>query len=285
MRLATIEKAGRIGIAAFETDDECRALFHGDPSFPGDLSQVLARGPEGLVLCRDRLASAERLSAFDIRYLPPVPRPGKIVCIGMNYLGHIKEVGAEIPGYPGIFARFATSLVGHNMPIVCPSVSEQLDFEGELAVIIGKAGRYIAVNDALDYVAGYSVFNDASLRDYQLRTPQWMAGKNFDATGAFGPYLVTPDEVPAGADGLALHTTLNGDVVQSGDTGDLVFNVATLISILSEFMTLEPCDVIVTGTPSGVGIARKPQLWMKPGDVCTVEIEGIGRLSNRIAAE
>ncbi len=160
-----------------------------------------------------------------------------------------------------------------------------LDYEGEIAVVIGKAGRNIARAAALDHVFGYSLFNDASLRDYQTRTPQWTIGKNFDGTGAFGPYIVTSDELPAGAKGLQLQTLLNGEVVQNGNTDDLIFDVATLVSLLSEVMTLSPGDMIVTGTPAGVGVARKPPLWMKPGDVCEVRADGLGVLRNPISDE
>lgn len=285
MRLATVTHNGSTGIAACPAGGDCRVLFPGDRGFAGDLGQLLAAGSDELADVAKALTAAPLVEVAELGFLPPVPRPGKIICVGMNYLGHIREIGAEVPTYPGLFPRFANSLVGHGAAIRRPTVSDQLDYEGELAVVIGKAGRGIRVADALSHVAGYSLFNDASLRDYQLRTPQWFAGKNFDGTGAFGPWLVTPDELPDGASGLALTTRLNGAVVQSGNTDDLVFNVAALIVLLSEFMTLEPGDVIVTGTPSGVGIARKPPLWMKPGDICTVEIEGIGRLSNPIVAD
>jgi 2-keto-4-pentenoate hydratase/2-oxohepta-3-ene-1,7-dioic acid hydratase in catechol pathway len=188
----------------------------------------------------------------------------------------------EIPNYPSIFARFSTSLVAHDSPIVCPAESRELDYEAELAVVIGKQGRHIPLNQALDLVAGYTVFNDASVRDYQNKTTQWGPGKNFDATGGFGPEIVTPDELPEGASGLSIMTRLNGQVVQQGDTADMIFSVAQAINLLTEFMTLEPGDVIVMGTPSGVGVARTPQLFMKHGDVCEVEIRGIGVLRNPI---
>jgi 2-keto-4-pentenoate hydratase/2-oxohepta-3-ene-1,7-dioic acid hydratase in catechol pathway len=173
----------------------------------------------------------------------------------------------------------------HGQPIVRPRVSSALDYEGEIAAIIGRGGRHIPRDRALQHVLGYSLFNDASIRDYQLRTPQWTVGKNFDGTGAFGPFLVTSDELPPGASGLTLTTRLNGQVVQRASTDDLIFDVATLVSLLSEVLTFEPGDVIVTGTPAGVGAARKPPLWLKPGDVCEVEVERIGRLSNLVSDE
>jgi 2-keto-4-pentenoate hydratase/2-oxohepta-3-ene-1,7-dioic acid hydratase in catechol pathway len=189
----------------------------------------------------------------------------------------------KLPDYPTLFARFSSSLVAHEVPIIRPSESERLDYEGELVAVIGKTGRRIAKADALEHVAGYSIFNDASIRDFQLRTPQWTMGKNFDGTGAFGPVIVTADELPAGASGLEIETRLNGQVMQRASTDDLIFDVATLVSLISVGITLEPLDLIVTGTPSGVGAVRNPPVFMKAGDVCEVEIERIGVLRNKIA--
>ena len=220
-----------------------------------------------------------------LAFLPPVARPSKIVCLGLNYRDHAEESGLGIPEFPVLFARFPSSLMGHGAPIILPKVSSQLDWEAELVVVLSKGGKNIAEADALNHVAGYSVFNDASIRDYQLRTPQWTAGKNFDDTGAFGPWLVTPDELPAGAAGLKIECRVNGAVMQSSNTGNLIFTVANTIHLLSTFMTLEAGDVLVMGTPGGVGVARNPQVWMKAGDVCEVEIEGVGLLSNPIVAE
>ena len=172
-----------------------------------------------------------------------------------------------------------------NGPIILPKVSEQLDWEAELVVVLSKGGKNIAEADALNYVAGYSVFNDASIRDYQMKTPQWTAGKNFDDTGAIGPWLVTPDELPAGAAGLKIECRLDGVVMQSSNTSNLIFDVAKTIHLLSTFMTLEAGDLLVMGTPGGVGIARNPQIWMKAGQICEVEIEGVGLLVNPIVAE
>ncbi|MNQ54570.1 Ureidoglycolate lyase [compost metagenome] len=203
----------------------------------------------------------------------------------MNYADHTKESPYEQPSYPTFFPRFASSLIGHGEPIIRPRVSEQLDFEGELAVVIGTGGRHITKERALEHVAGYAIFNEASIRDYQFKSPQWTIGKNFDATGAFGPTFVSADELPPGASGLNLVTRLNGAIVQQGNTADMIFSVVDLISTLSEAVTLEPGDVIVTGTPAGIGWARRPPLFMKPGDLCTVEIEGLGTLSNLIAEE
>ena len=227
----------------------------------------------------------EAVDEANLTFLSPLVRPSKIICLGLNYLDHAKEAGLGIPDFPVLFARFASSLIGHGAPIILPKISEQLDWEAELVAVLGKGGKNIAEADALNHVIGYSVFNDASIRDYQLRNPQWMAGKNFDDSGAFGPYLVTADELPAGASGLKIECRVNGQVMQSSNTGNLIFNVAKTIALLSTFMTLEAGDVLVMGTPGGVGVARNPQVWMKAGDVCEVEIENIGLLSNPIVAE
>jgi 2-keto-4-pentenoate hydratase/2-oxohepta-3-ene-1,7-dioic acid hydratase in catechol pathway len=205
-----------------------------------------------------------------------------VICVGLNYRDHSAESGFKQPDYPTLFSRFNSSLIAHGAPIVRPLVSTQLDYEGELVAVIGKGGRHIPRESALDHVIGYSIFNDASIRDYQFKSPQWTVGKNFDDTGAFGPALVTTDELPPGAADLKLQTRLNGVVVQEASTTDMVFDVATLIAIISEAITLRAGDVIVTGTPSGVGLGRKPPLFMKAGDVVEVEIEKIGVLSNPI---
>jgi 2-keto-4-pentenoate hydratase/2-oxohepta-3-ene-1,7-dioic acid hydratase in catechol pathway len=237
----------------------------------------------------DDLAMALRAgSSFDpeeITYFPPFGAPGKILCVGINYSDHAAEANFELPDYPALFPRFATTLVGHNQPLVRPQASPQFDYEGEMAAIIGKRGRHIPKSKVFEHIAGYSVFNDASVRDYQFKSPQWTPGKNFDGSGGFGPALVTADVVPPGGAGLKIETRLNGDTLQSANTNQLIFNVADLISIISEVMTFEPGDVLVTGTPSGVGFARKPPLFMKAGDICEVEIEGIGLLSNPVIDE
>lgn len=278
MRLATIRRHGAVR-PALEIPGEGFAV---SGRLEGDLGVWLAQGPEALRGLGAALAAAPRFEAAELEFLPPVPAPSKIICVGMNYAGHIAEVGAPTPQVPPYFTRFASSLVGHEGALIRPAQSDQFDFEGELAVVIGARCRDVSAEAALGFVAGYAVFNDASVRDYQLRTPQWFMGKNFDGTGGFGPLLVTADELPPGASGLKLETRLNGAVVQSGRTDDLVFDVAALIADLAQAITLEPGDVIVTGTPSGVGFSRKPQLWMKPGDLCEVEIEGLGLLRNSI---
>jgi len=283
MRLAMIRSAGRIGLALCK-GGALHALFEGDEGYPGDLAGLLASGAD-LAAVGARLERVPALGQADLEWLPPVARPGKIVCVGLNYRDHSKETGYDVPDYPTLFARFSTTLIGHEAPIVRPAGSNQLDFEGELAVVIGRGGRRIPLEAALGHVAGYALFNDASVRDYQFRTPQWTVGKNFDATGPFGPWLATPEELPPGCRGLWIETRLNGQVMQRAVIDDMMFDVPALVSIISEAMTLEPGDVIVTGTPSGVGFARKPPVFMAPGDVCEVEVEGLGVLRSGVADE
>lgn len=250
-----------------------------------DLDGLLAMGLSPATL-RSLLADGgSPLDPAEVVFMPPVLRPGKIVCVGLNYADHTKESKYEQPAYPTLFPRFVSSLAAHDQPIIRPLVSDSLDFEGELAVVMASGGRHIPLGDALAHVFGYSIFNDGSVREYQFKSPQWTVGKNFDQTGAFGPYVVTADELPAGARGLKLETRLNGEVVQSADTSDMIHDVATLISIISEAITLEAGDVIVAGTPSGIGWAREPKLLMRHGDVCEVSIEGIGKLVNLIEDE
>jgi 2-keto-4-pentenoate hydratase/2-oxohepta-3-ene-1,7-dioic acid hydratase in catechol pathway len=220
------------------------------------------------------------------KLLPPIPNPGKILCVGLNYVDHAAESPyVNVPKYPAFFARFASSLIPDGAPIIRPECSHELDYEGELIAVIGRRARHVSEADALDHVAGYSTFNDGSIRNYQFLAPQWTPGKNFDNTGAFGPDFVTADELPKGARGLRLEVFLNGKKMQSANTDDMVFSVAQLVSTASEFMTLEPGDIIATGTPAGVGFARKPPVFMKHGDTVEVRIEKIGTLSNPVRNE
>lgn len=251
---------------------------------PASLDDLLARGVDLVSYATGAEAVGER-PVEELKFLPPLTRSGKVICVGLNYSDHTKESNYEQPSYPTLFLRVNTSLVAHNEPIVRPNVSDALDYEGELAVVLKSGGRHIAKADALSHVAGYALFNDGSVRDYQFKTPQWTVGKNFDGTGAFGPELVTPDEVPHGARGLQLETRLNGEVVQSASTDTMVFDIETLISTISEAITLEAGDIIVTGTPSGIGWAREPKLLMKPGDVCEVSVDGFMPLRNPIVQE
>jgi acylpyruvate hydrolase len=280
MRIVHFETGGVPGIAADEGSG-WHGLTQRDPGFPGTLPELIAQGADLLRIGR----SLEQSPAIDlnaVRLLPPVPVPPKILCVGLNYDDHLQESGLKKPTYPEIFARFATSLIGHQEPIRRPRESIALDYEAELAVVIGKPGRRIPQEQALDHVAGFSLFNDATLRDFQFRTPQWTIGKNFDGTGSFGPWLVTPDAVPPGARGLRIQGRLNGRVMQDACTDQLIFSVPTLIETISVAMSLERGDVIITGTPGGIGATRKPPIFMQPGDSFEVEIEGLGVLTNPV---
>ncbi len=260
-------------------------LVEGEPGYPGTLLSLVQAGVDALAMAATVLRDHGRpVDPAQVTLLPPL-LPGKILCVGLNYADHAAESNMAVPEVPTLFSRFAASVVAPGAPIRLPRVSTALDYEGELAVIIGTAGRYIAREAALDHVAGYAAFNDASIRDYQLRTPQWTIGKNFDGTGPFGPVMVTADALPPGASGLKIETRLDGEVMQHSSTDQLIFDVATLIAAISEAMALEPGDVIITGTPAGVGGARKPQRFMRAGEVCEIEIEGIGILSNPVVAD
>lgn len=215
----------------------------------------------------------------------PFEGQGKFICVGLNFTDHAKEGGNPIPEYPALFLRVPSSLIAHGEPLVCPKASPTLDYEAELTIVIGKGGRHIPQAEALDHVFGYTMFNDGSVRAYQRKSTQWTAGKNFDATGPVGPVVVTADELPPGATGLRIRSILNGQVMQDGNTNDFIFSVAQVVAIVSEIMTLEPGDMIATGTPAGVGYPRTPPVFLKPGDEIVVEIEGIGRLANPVVAE
>ena len=280
MRIVHFETLRVPGIAADEGSG-WHGLTQRDDGFPGTLPELIAQGADLLRVGRS-LAQSPAIDLNAVRLLPPVPVPPKILCVGLNYDDHLEESGLKKPAYPEIFARFATSLIAHQEPIRRPRESTALDYEAELAVVIGKPGRRIPQEQALDHVAGYSLFNDASVRDFQLRTPQWTMGKNFDGTGSFGPWLVTPDAVPPGARGLRIQGRLNGRVMQDSRTDLLIFSVPALIEMISVAMSLERGDVIITGTPGGVGVARKPPVFMQPGDIFEVEIEELGVLTNPV---
>lgn len=248
----------------------------------GSLKQYLAQG--GAARAQQDAKQGRALAIAEVQFLPVIPDPEKILCVGINYLSHVKETGRELPKHPMIFARFADSQTGHLQPIIRPHASEKLDFEGELAVVIGRKARHIKAAEALDYVAGYACYNDGSVRDWQKHTIQFIPGKNFPQTGGFGPWLVTPDEAGDPSQ-LSLVTRLNGTVVQEARTDDLIFPIPALIEYCSTFTELNPGDVIITGTTGGVGAFREPPLWMKPGDVVEVEISGLGKLVNPVAQE
>jgi acylpyruvate hydrolase len=258
------------------------------PEVPADIRTALQAGIDLAVMAREalsRASDADRVPLEGIRYATLIPEPGKTICLGLNYYDHAAESGREKPEYPWFFLRSATSLLAHGEAALRPLVSEKLDYEAELAVIIGKRGKHVSQEDALDIVFGYTCFNDISVRDYQKRTPQWTIGKNFDKTGALGPFLVTADELPPGGEGLSIRLRLNGVTMQEANTSDMIWNVRETIALLTECVTLEPGDVIVMGTPAGVGQSRKPPVWMRDGDLVEVEIDRIGTLVNTIQDE
>jgi len=250
--------------------------------FP-DLKAVIAgRGvPEAKKFAKGRKPDVPMAK---VKFLPPIAKPDKIICIGLNYKSHIAETGRGDSQYPTIFTRFANTQVGHNSPMVRPKQSEKYDYEGEVAVIIGKKARHVAKEDALKFVAGYSIYNDGSVRDWQRHTTQFIPGKNFPATGGFGPWMVTADEIPDPTK-MTLVTRLNGQELQRATTDLLIFDIPSLIHYCSEFTELVPGDVIVTGTPGGVGFVRNPPIFMKAGDTCEVEVDKIGTLVNPIVDE
>ncbi len=286
MRIIAFKRADGPALAVRRGEDLID-LAVAAPKLPREMAALLAV-PGALAAVKAAVASAKAKALLKgkIKYLPPVMNAPKLICVGLNYVDHAKESPyKDAPKYPVLFNRFNSSLVGHNAPLIRPTVSEQFDYEGELVAVIGKRGRHITKEKALKHVAGYSVFNDGSVRDYQFKSTQWLMGKNFDGTGGFGPEFVTSDELPPGATGLQLTTRLNGEVMQSANTTDMIFDIATLVATASEALTLEPGDLIIAGTPAGVGFARKPPVWMKDGDVCEVEIEQIGKLVNPIKNE
>ncbi|OSP54869.1 fumarylacetoacetate hydrolase family protein [Pseudoruegeria sp. SK021] len=216
----------------------------------------------------------------------PVAAPGKILCLGLNYVEHVKEGGYDLGDYPAIFMRTRNSIMAAGEPLIRPRCSDKLDYEAELMIIIGKGGRYISADDALDHVFGYTVFNDGSVRDFQRKTHQWTPGKNFDQTGAIGPCVLTPDDLPAGAAGLKIESRVGDEILQSSNTANMIWSVAETIKIMSEFTTLEPGDLIAMGTPPGVGHAKKPSpRWLKPGETVEIEIERIGICASPVMDE
>ena len=233
-----------------------------------------------------KMGTADRVSVASITPALPVAAPGTIICLGLNYTDHIKEGGYDIPDYPALFMRGRNSIMAAGAPMVRPTCSDKLDYEAELMFIVGKGGRHISEAEALDHVFGYTVFNDGSVRDYQRKTHQWTPGKNFDNTGAIGPIVVTPDELPAGAAGLRIESRVGTEVLQSSNTGNMIWSVAQTIATISQYTTLEPGDLIAMGTPPGVGHAKKPNpRWLVPGEVIDIEIEGIGICSNPVVDE
>jgi len=280
MRILSYLHRGAAAWGVLESDGRIVDLKQAAPTLREALGQF---GVEGI---RTHFSAADRnmrLRLDEVDLLPVIPDPQKIVCIGLNYEAHRLEAKRAETRYPTLFPRWPTSQTAHGVDIPLPPESTQLDFEGEIALVIGKSGRRISKEDAWSYIAGYAPYNDASIRDWQYHTTQWGAGKNFDGTGAFGPWMATRDEIKDGQR-LELVTRLNGEEVQRGNTDQLIFSIPTLVNYISTVMTLMPGDVIVTGTPAGVGVKREPPLFMKPGDRIEVEVIGLGRLENRIVA-
>lgn len=285
MKFTTFHKDGQNRLGVLD-GDQVLDLQMAQPQVNTDLRLALKSGVDLLAAATNALKSnAPRIPMSSLTLSPIIPEPGKIICLGLNYFDHAKEGGREKPEYPWFFLRAASSLLAPDASAILPKVSERLDYEAELAVVIGKSIKHATMENALDCVFGYSCFNDISVRDYQKKTPQWTIGKNFDQTGGFGPILVSADELPVGAEGLAIQSRLNGQVMQSANTRDMIWGVAETIKLLTECMTLEPGDLIIMGTPAGVGQARTPPVWMKNGDLIEIEIEKIGVLRNKIKAE
>jgi acylpyruvate hydrolase len=281
------QEGSRLGIVE---GDNVVDLSAADGAVPNDLGEWLRRNNGDLKPLADiakRAPASARKPLAGLSYALPVARPGKVMCLGLNYLEHVKE-GAQrdnIPKFPTIFMRSRTSLVPHGQPIMRPKVTETLDYEAELILVVGKRAKHLTAANATSCIAGYSCGNEGSVREFQRKTTQWDMGKNFDRTGGFGPWLVSADELPNAAKGLKIESRLNGKVMQSDNTDNMMFPIVEMLVYITQGITLEPGDIIFTGTPSGVGFARTPPVWMKNGDICEVEIQGVGVLSNPIADE
>ena len=276
------DNATRYGVLVGQAVVDMRHCMDKAPNCINEFFAQASGNPALMTSIAEHAANAAPTPLDQVSLLPCVPRPSKIICLGVNYHDHAAEGGNKVADYPTIFFRGPSSLLAHGGIIPIPPISTSLDYEAELALVIGKTTRNVSETDALDSVFAYACFNDATFRDYQRKTTQWNVGKNFDQTGGFGPHLVTADELPPCCVGLHIESRLNGQVMQSASTTDMVFHVAPTIAKMSACMTLEPGDVIVMGTPAGVGYARKPPVWMQPGDTIEIDIEGIGVLRNQI---
>ncbi len=287
MRLVAFDDKGTAKLGVL-TGEAVVDLTRAAPELPRDLVNLIKAGPAAFgaagVAARKAKPDATR-PLSGLRFRTPIEHAGKIVCLGLNYVDHAAEGGHAKPEYPSLFMRCTTSLAAHGEALWRPKASSKFDYEAELVAVVGRTARHVSLANALDHIAGYSCFNDGSIRDYQRKTSQWTIGKNFDRTGGFGPWFVTSDEVPPGAASLSIQSRLNGKVMQNANTRDMIFPVAETVVLLSECMTLEPGDLLVMGTPAGVGYARNPPVWMQPGDTIEIAIEGIGVLSNPIADE
>jgi acylpyruvate hydrolase len=281
----------RAHAAALRRRGDVDELAVADLRVPGDLAGLLRGGEASMAAARRAIQlvaedNVEGISFLlaEVELLAPVPRPGKVICVGLNYRSHLAEIGEPEPECPILFHKVATSVVGHRQAVVLPHVSQQVDYEGELAVVIGRRGKNVLEENALAHVAGYTCANDVSAHDLEFRTSQWDSGKMLDTFCPLGPVLLTADQV-LNPGWLRLRTTLNGQTVQEARTSDMVFPVPFLISYISSLTTLEPGDVILTGTPAGIGCNRKPQVFLQAGDQVSVAIDGIGTLSNPVVAE
>ncbi len=289
MKIAAFEEQGaaRLGLVEGDTVIDLNAV---EGRLPSDLGEWLANNDGDLKPLADiarRAGASARKPLSGLTYRLPIGRPGKIICLGLNYLEHVKEGPQRdnIPKFPTIFMRGSTSLVPHGQPIVRPRVTDTLDYEAEMIAVIGRRAKHLTPANALACVAGFSCGNEGSVREFQRKTTQWDMGKNFDRTGGFGPWLVSADELPPGGKGLKIESRLNGKVMQSDNTDNMMFPVVETLVYLTQGMTIEPGDLIFTGTPSGVGHARNPPVFMKNGDTCEVEIQGVGVLHNPIIDE
>lgn len=289
MKIVGFEGAQGLRLGVVE-GDQVIDLQAVDPNLPRDLGRVLAKTDgdlSGLAALAKKAPASARVPLAGLKFALPVAYPGKIICLGLNYMEHVKEgrYADNVPKFPTYFMRGTTSLTPHLGSIVRPKASDTLDYEAELVAVIGKRAKNLTRDNAYSCIAGWSCFNDGSVREWQKRTTQWDIGKNFDSTGGFGPWMVSADEIPAGGKGLKIEARLNGKVMQSDNTDNMMFPVAETLVDLTRAITLEPGDLLVTGTPSGVGQARTPPVFMKGGDTCEIEIEGVGILRNPIADE
>lgn len=288
MKLVTFVKNGacRPGAIVKRSGREAIVdLLAADASLPASIRALLEAGPPSLQKALDAAeAASDVVDMATTKLAAPIPNPGKILCIGLNYADHAAESGQPLPDYPIVFSKYSNTVIGSGDAIVLPKVTEMVDYEAELGFVIGKQARHVSEEHALDYVAGYLNVNDVSARDYQTRTSQWTMGKSFDTFAPMGPTLVTADEVPDPHD-LAIRLWIGDEALQDSSTSQLIFNVPQLLASISEVMTLNPGDIVSTGTPPGVGAARKPPRWLRPGETVNMEIEGLGVLSNPVVAE
>jgi acylpyruvate hydrolase len=288
MKLATFRAAGALSFGAV---DDGRVVDLA-PRLDGVRSvlELIQAGPQAVASAAAEVAGALASGGSgvhtldEVELLAPLPRPPKILCVGRNYRDHVGEMALELPPFPSTFAKFPTNVIGTGEPILLPAMSTKVDYEAELAVVIGRHASHVSPEDALDHVAGYAILNDVSARDIQVEKQQLTIGKNFRTFAPFGPWITTPDEA-GDATNLGIRLWLNGELMQDGNTRDLIFSTAHIISFLSEVTDLEPGDLVSTGTPAGVGMGRSPQVFLRPGDVVTIEIEGLGRIENPVVAD